>query len=102
MKKGELIKAMVKKTEYSAAVIKEILSALEETVTEALQKSGKVEIPGVAILKVVRTKAQKATTKVVFGEQRRVAAKAASIKVKARVKKVMQEAVKGAKSRGRR
>ena len=102
MKKGELIKALVKKTDYTSASIKEVLSALEAVVTEALQKSGRVEVPGVAILKVVRTKATKATMKSIFGEMRRVPAKPAATKVKARVKATLQKAVKGAKSRGRR
>lgn len=102
MKKGELIKAMVKRTDYTAASIKEVLGALEEIVVEALQKSGKVEIPGLVIVKVVRTKATKAGKKVIFGELRKVPAKPAGIKVKARVKKTVQQAVKGAKTRGRR
>jgi nucleoid DNA-binding protein len=99
MKKTELIKAVAKKADYTTASVREMLTALEEVVVEALKKSGRVEIPGVVILKLAHTKARKAGTRTIFGVTRKVGAKAAGLKVKARVKKTVQEQVTASKKR---
>lgn len=97
MTKMELVREISKKTDYSVASVRAMLAAMEAAIVSALKKSGKVEVPGVAILKVVRTKATKAGQRRIFGEMRRVAAKPASLKVKVRAKKTLKDAVMSGK-----
>ena len=93
MTKQQLVKEISKRADYTTKSVKEMLAALEEAVIAALRKEGRVELPGLVILKVVKTRATKAGNRVIFGVTKRVGAKPAQLKVKARAKKTLKEAV---------
>merc|ERR1712118_35814 len=79
------------KTELKAKAVRGVVNALCEVATEEVKKSGVFAIPGIATLKLKTKPATKATTRMMFGKETKVAAKPARKVVKAFPKKSFKE-----------
>merc|ERR1711994_548265 len=83
MTKTALADEIAGKTELKRKVCLAMLQTLAEVVTREVKKTGKVTIPGVAMLKTRRKPATKAGKREMFGEVQIVKAKSAKTIVKA-------------------
>merc|ERR1739841_473285 len=74
--------------------VKGVFESLSEVATAEVKKNGKFVVPGIAMLKLKHRPARKATTKMMFGQMQKVAAKPASKVVKAFPTKALKDACK--------
>merc|ERR1712070_903896 len=73
--------------------VKGVFESLCEVATAEVKKAGKFVIPGITMLKLRNKPATKATTKMMFGQMQKIAAKPASKVVKAFPAKSLKDAV---------
>merc|ERR1719445_1242699 len=81
--KTGMAEAISAETELKKSDCLKVLSALASVATKEVKKTGKLIIPGVAMLKTRIKPATKAGKKLMFGEMRTVKARAAKTVVKA-------------------
>ena len=80
-------------TGFKKKDLKGVFASLGEIVTAELKKDGRCVVPGIARLKLQRRPARKATTRMMFGEMKKVAAKPALKVIKAFPVKALKDAV---------
>merc|ERR1712190_448355 len=81
--KGGLAQAVADATEIKKSQAMKAITSLAEIVTSELKKTGKVTLPGIAMLKTRRKAATKAGKREMFGQVMIVKAKPAKTVVKA-------------------
>merc|ERR1712232_584862 len=72
--------------------VKSVVVSIGEIATAEVQKNGKFVVPGIASLKLKSRPARTATTRMMFGQMQKVAAKPASKVVKAFATKSLKDA----------
>merc|ERR1719265_2663885 len=83
MTKSGILEAIGEQTGLKRKDVAGVVGALAEVAATELKKSGQLNIPGIARLKLRHRPARPARTVMMFGEQKKVAAKPASKVVKA-------------------
>merc|ERR1712066_404628 len=83
MTKSALVNELSEKTELNRKACDSILQCLAAVTEREVKKTGKITIPGVAMLKTRRKPATKACKKEIFGKMQMVKAKPAKTVVKA-------------------
>jgi nucleoid DNA-binding protein len=81
--KSGVFDAVSEQTGLKRKDVSDVVAALAEVAAAALKKSGQLNLPGLARLKLKHKAARPATTKMMFGEMKKVGAKPASKVVKA-------------------
>jgi nucleoid DNA-binding protein len=91
--KGGLAEAVATATELKKSQCSKVLTSLAEIVAKELKKSGKVTLPGVAMVKTRLKPATKAGKREVFGKEYLVKAKPARTIVKAYPVSALKKAI---------
>jgi len=91
--KSQAQSTIAAKTDLTKAQVASVFDALEAVMTQSLRAHGTFTINGLIKVRVVVKKATKARTIMMFGEEKRVAAKPASKAVRATVLKRVQDVV---------
>ena len=92
MTAGGMYDAISTTTGLKKKDLRGVFESLGEIVTAEVKKNGRFVVPGIAMLKLKRRPARKATTRMMFGEMKKIAAKPASKVVKAFAVKALKDA----------
>jgi len=89
--KSGVFDAVSEQTGLKRKDVSDVIAALAEVAAAALKKSGQLNLPGLARLKLKHKAARPACTKMMFGEMKKVGAKPASKVVKAFPAKTLKD-----------
>merc|ERR1719261_2233797 len=91
MPKGEVFGAIEASSGIKKRDVKVVFGALEAIVPAQLKATGKFTIPGVTMIKLKKKPATKATTRLMFGEMKKISAKPAKTLVKCYTVKALKD-----------
>merc|ERR1711924_259953 len=91
MPKGEIFSAIETSSGIKKRDVKAVFGALEAIVPAQLKATGKFTIPGVTMIKLKKKPATKATTRLMFGEMKKISAKPAKTLVKCYTVKALKD-----------
>merc|ERR1719409_1696883 len=91
MPKGEIFGAIEASSGIKKKDVKAVFGALETIVPAQLKATGKFTIPGLTMIKLKKKAATKATTRLMFGEMKKIAAKPAKTLVKCYTVKALKD-----------
>ena len=91
MPKSEIFGAIEAKCGVKKKDVKAVFGALESIIPDQLKATGKFTIPGITMIKLKKKAATKATTRLMFGEMKKIGAKPAKTLVKCYTVKALKD-----------
>merc|ERR1719453_1822870 len=93
MPKGEIFGAIEASSGVKKKEVKAVFESLGTMIPAQLKATGKFTIPGVTMIKLKKKPATKATTRLMFGEMKKISAKPAKTLVKCYTVKALKDSL---------